>query len=66
MDRRTFCLAGGIRSFSYGHSQIDKVCKYILNQEAHHRKKTFRQEYVEFLEKFEVPFEERYLFNWIE
>jgi putative transposase len=38
----------------------------MQNQEAHHNKKSFRQEYIEFLEKFEVPFEERYLFDWIE
>ena len=61
-----FSWQEGYGVFSYGHSQIDNVCKYVLNQEAHHKKKTFRQEYIEFLEKFEVPFEQRYLFEWIE
>ena len=61
-----FNLQEGYGVFSYGHSQIDRVCKYILNQEAHHKKKTFKQEYLEFLEKFAIPFEERYLFKWIE
>ncbi len=56
----------GYGVFSYGHSQIDRVCKYIFDQEAHHRKKTFREEYNEFLKKFAIPFEERYLFEWIE
>ena len=56
----------GYGVFSYGHSQIDSVCKYVLNQEAHHKKKTFRQEYHEFLEKFAVPYEERFLFEWID
>jgi putative transposase len=56
----------GYGFFSYGHSQIDRVCKYVLNQEAHHKKKTFKQEYLEFLEKFAILFEERYLFKWIE
>jgi len=56
----------GYGAFSYGHSQIENVYNYILNQERHHKKKTFRQEYLEFLEKFEVPYEERYLFEWIE
>ncbi len=56
----------GYGAFSYGHSQIENVYNYILNQEQHHKKKTFRQEYLEFLEKFEVPYEERYLFEWIE
>ena len=56
----------GYGVFLYGHSQIDRVCKYVLNQEAHHKKQTFKQEYFEFLQKFEVPFDERYLFDWIE
>jgi putative transposase len=56
----------GYGVFSYTHSQIDRVCKYVLNQEEHHKQKTFREEYHEFLEKFAVPFEERYLFDWIE
>jgi REP element-mobilizing transposase RayT len=54
----------GYGVFSYGHSQIDIVCKYVLNQEEHHRKKTFKEEYLDFLEKFEVSFEERFLFEW--
>lgn len=56
----------GYGVFSYGHSQIDKVCRYVLNQEVHHRKKTFKEEYHELLEKFSVSFEERYLFEWID
>jgi REP element-mobilizing transposase RayT len=56
----------GYGVFSYGHSQIDRVCKYILNQEAHHKRKTFKREYIEFLDKFAVPYEERFLFKWIE
>ena len=56
----------GYGVFSYGQSQIDRVCQYILNQEEHHKKKTFRQEYLNFLEKFLIPFEEQYLFEWIE
>ena len=56
----------GYGVFSYGHSQIDKVCRYVLNQEAHHRKKTFKEEYHQLLEKFSVPFDERHLFEWIE
>jgi putative transposase len=54
----------GYGVFSYGHSQIDTVCRYVLNQEIHHQKKTFKQEYHEFLEKFSIPFEEQYLFDW--
>lgn len=61
-----FSWQDGYGAFSYGHSQIEKVYKYILTQEQHHRKKTFQEEYMDFLKKFEVPFEEKYLFDWIE
>jgi REP element-mobilizing transposase RayT len=56
----------GYGAFSYSHSHIGNVYKYILNQEEHHRKRTFKEEYMDMLEKFEVPFEERFLFDWIE
>jgi putative transposase len=63
---RGFEWQDGYGVFSYGHSQIDTVCKYVLNQESHHRKKTFRQEYHQFLEKFAIPFEEKYLFEFMD
>ena len=56
----------GYGAFSYSHSDIENVYKYILNQEEHHKKKTFREEYVDLLKKFEVEYNEKYLFNWIE
>lgn len=62
----TFNWQEGYGVFSYGHSQVDSVCKYVLNQEEHHKKKTFREEYLEFLEKFSVSFDQQYLFDWIE
>ena len=49
-------------AFSYSHSHIGKVYDYILNQEKHHKKKTFKLEYLDFLKKFEVEFDEKYLF----
>ncbi len=52
----------GYGVFSYSHSQIEQVYQYIANQESHHRKQTFREEYLEFLEKFDVPYDERYIF----
>ena len=52
--------------FSYGQSQIDKVYNYILNQERHHKKRTFKEEYFDLLKKFNIPFDERYIFDWIE
>ena len=53
----------GYGVFSYGQSQIDKVYKYIQNQEAHHKKQTFREEYIEFLKKFKIEFDEQYIFQ---
>lgn len=61
-----FSWQEGYGVFSYSHSHIDNVVKYVLNQEQHHRKKTFRQEYVDFLQKFEIPFEERFLFDFFD
>lgn len=49
--------------FSYGQSQVDDVYKYILNQEAHHKKQTFREEYIELLQRFKVDYDERYIFQ---
>ncbi len=54
----------GYGAFSYSRSQIDDVYQYVLNQETHHRKKTFREEYIQFLEKFGVEYDERYLFDF--
>ena len=56
----------GYGAFSYSKSNIDTVVKYILNQEEHHKKKTFKEEYLDFLEKFEIEYDEKYLFEWIE
>ena len=59
-----FSWQEGYGAFSYSHSQIGNVYDYILNQEEHHKKKTFKEEYLEFLEKFEIGFDEKYLFEW--
>lgn len=64
--RGKFSWQAGYGAFSYAHSQLDTVYKYILNQEEHHRKKKFREEYMEFLEKFDIPYEERFLFEWLD
>ena len=53
----------GYGVFSYNQSQIDKVYKYIQNQEAHHKKQTFRDEYLEFLKKFKIEYDEKYIFQ---
>jgi putative transposase len=64
--RGKFAWQDGYGAFSYSHSHIDNVYQYILNQKEHHKKKTFRQEYIDFLEKFEIEYDEKYLFDWLE
>lgn len=61
-----FSWQDGYGAFSYGHSQLDQVYQYVLNQEKHHQKTTFKEEYYDFLSKFEIPHEEKYLFDWID
>ena len=61
-----FSWQEGFGSFSYGYSQIESVYNYILNQETHHSKRSFREEYLEFLHNFKVDYDEKYLFDWNE
>jgi REP element-mobilizing transposase RayT len=61
-----FSWQDGYGAFSYSRSQVSRVYNYILNQEAHHKKRTFREEYLELLKKFDIQFDERYLFEWYE
>jgi REP element-mobilizing transposase RayT len=56
----------GYGGFSYGHSQIGKVFNYIKDQEIHHQKRTFREEYLEFLNRYEIKFEDQYLFEFFD
>ncbi len=62
----TFKWQEGYGAFSYSHSHIEKVYEYILHQEEHHKKKTFKEEYLDFLNKFAVDYDEKYLFEWYE
>jgi putative transposase len=55
----------GYGAFSYSHSQLNTIIKYIENQEAHHAKKTFKDEYYEFLEAYKIEHYEKYVFDWI-
>jgi len=61
-----FSWQEGYGAFSYAHSQVETVYNYILNQEEHHKKKTFREEYIDFLQKFQVEYNEKYLFEWLD
>lgn len=55
----------GYGAFSYSHSALDSVINYIQKQKAHHKNKTFKEEYMSFLTKFKINYKEEYLFEWI-
>ena len=61
-----FSWQEGFGAFSYSHSQLDSVITYIMNQKEHHKKKTFKEEYTDFLKQFNVEYDEQYLFEWYE
>jgi putative transposase len=58
-----FSWQEGYGAFSYSRSQIGAVIRYIENQQKHHASKSFREEYVELLEKFNVNYDRRYIFT---
>jgi len=61
-----FSWQNGFGAFSYSLSQTQRVVEYILNQKEHHRRKTFRQEYLRLLDRLEIPYENQYLFEFYE
>jgi REP element-mobilizing transposase RayT len=61
-----FSWQEGFGSFSYSHSQVDLIYQYIMNQREHHKRKSFREEYLDMLKKSEIDFNEKYLFDWFE
>jgi len=61
-----FCWQDGYGVFSYSNSQINNVVKYILNQEEHHKKKNFREEYLDILRRANIDFDERYVFDFFD
>jgi REP element-mobilizing transposase RayT len=56
----------GFGAFSYSHSQLDIIIAYIRNQERHHAKRSFKTEYLNFLKKYAVDYDPKYVFKWIE
>jgi putative transposase len=54
----------GYGAFSYSHSEIDNIIKYINSQEEHHRRASFKDEYLRLLEEFDVEYNPEYLFDW--
>ncbi len=63
LTKSRFRWQEGYGAFSYTKSLVPVVINYILNQEEHHRKKTFLEEYTEFLNEFEVDYDDRYIFK---
>jgi REP element-mobilizing transposase RayT len=66
LSRFKFEWQRGYGAFSHSRWQVDIVVKYILNQEEHHRKKPFKEEYLEILRKNDVKYDDRYLFEYFE
>ncbi len=60
-----FSWQEGYGAFSYAQSQVKTVYNYILNQETHHKKTTFKDEYHDFIDEFEIDYNEKYLFEWL-
>jgi REP-associated tyrosine transposase len=63
--RGRFNWQEGFGAFSYGHSQLNAVIRYIQDQEDHHSRRTFKQKYLELLKKFSVEYDEKYVFDWV-
>ncbi len=61
-----FSWQEGFGAFSVSHSHLDTMINYIRNQESHHRRNSFQEEYVEFLKRHDVPYDERYVFVPVE
>ena len=61
-----FSWQEGFGAFSYSDSQVSIVARYIENQEAHHANRSFKDEYLEMLGRFNVEFDSKYVFKWVE
>jgi REP element-mobilizing transposase RayT len=61
-----FSWQEGYGAFSYGHSQLNTVIRYIQNQEKHHGRRSFQKEYLTLLTKFDIAFDEKYVFEFFE
>ena len=61
-----FSWQEGYGAFSYGHSQLDSIVRYIQNQEKHHSRRSFKAEYFSLLRKFDIAFDDKYVFDFID
>jgi putative transposase len=66
LTKNKFRWQDGYGAFSYARSQVKAVINYVENQESHHKKITFLQEYIVFLKRFEIDYDERYIFQALE
>ena len=66
LSKYKFDWQKGYGAFTYSKSQVDAVVKYVLNQEEHHKKVSFREEYLKILKNNEIEFKEKYVFEFFE
>ncbi len=65
LTKTHFQWQNGYGAFTYGKTQLPTITDYILNQKEHHRKRTFKEEYIGFLKRFGVEYNQDYLFDWL-
>lgn len=63
LSKSAFAWQEGFGAFSYSKSHVADVIRYIQNQEAHHKKESFLDEYRRHLKKFEIDFDDKYIFK---
>ncbi len=61
-----FSWQSGYGAFSYSRREISNIIRYIENQEEHHKKKNFREEYIGYLKEYQIEYNPKYLFDWID
>ncbi len=66
LSKNKFAWQEGYGAFSYSQSQIDSVVQYIQDQELHHQKKSFKEEYLQVLKNFQIEYEHKYLFDFFD
>ncbi len=66
LSRYKFEWQKGYGAFTHSHSQIDTIIKYVLNQEQHHKRRTFKEEYLEILKKNDIKYNDDYLFDFFD
>jgi REP element-mobilizing transposase RayT len=64
--KMNFQWQGGFGAFSYSQKELENVISYVKNQKEHHKKKSFKKEYINFLNRFQIEFKDEYLFEWID